>query len=79
MFFRGKSKRRLVKGAEFRRKCGHDWEEQATIVWVGEDRTGIPHVKFRLTGPGNYASAETRLLACTVFEQQYKPAVQRHA
>ena len=79
MFFSGKNKRRLVKGAEFRRKRGHDWVEQATIVWVGEDRTGIPHVKFRLTGPGGNTSAETRLLACTAFEQQFKPAALRHA
>ena len=65
---------RVEKGAEFKRWRGHDWVERAVVLWVGQDRTGIPHVKFRLTGPGIAARSETRVLAREVFEKEYRPA-----
>jgi hypothetical protein len=61
-------------GETYERNCAHNMIERATIIWVGEDCFGIPHVRYRVTIPGLDSSDDLRVLARDVFQQRYRLA-----
>ena len=74
MFFkRRRSASSVAEGARFERLREHNIVEQATVVWVGEDPFGIPHVRFKLKVPAIDDAGETRILAVNAFTELYRP------
>ena len=67
-------------GAFYRRGVGGSMSEIAEVVAVGQDRMGIPHVRFNTyLMRGHYATpstSEQRTLALESFCARYKERVQ---
>lgn len=72
----------IVEGALFRRGVGGAMSEIAEVVEIGQDRMGIPHVRFKtLLMRGGYATSnpEQRTLALESFCARYKERVMAEA
>jgi hypothetical protein len=61
----------LEKGAFYQRQRSYDLVEQAVVQWIGEDATGIPHVKYFSRILGLDDEPDTRFLAQSEFIRQY--------
>ena len=69
----------IAEGAVFRRALAGSMSEIAEVVEIGQDRMGIPHVRFNTyLMRGSYASpnSEQRTLALDSFCARYKERVQ---
>lgn len=70
----------ILEGALFRRGMGGSMSEIAEVVEVGQDRMGIPHVRFYThLVRGSYTSSaldsEQRTLALDSFCARYKERI----
>ena len=63
----------IASGATFRAAFGLI-EERAEVLSVGNDRAGIPHVRFQLEVKrgSSTANIERRTLALTCFRDRYR-------
>ena len=74
MFGRRASPLGVANGDVFRRTNGIRVFETAEVVCVSDDRTGIPHVRFRLRvgrADSPMIQAEERTLALSAFLQHF--------
>ena len=68
----------IAEGAVFRRALAGSMSEIAEVVEIGQDRMGIPHVRFNAhLVRGSYAAAspEQRTLALESFCARYKERI----
>ena len=68
----------IEEGALFRRGVGGSMCEIAEVVEIGQDRMGIPHVRFNThLMRGNYPArdSEQRTLALDTFCSRYKERI----
>lgn len=68
---RRQSGREIAEGAVFERARANNVVERATVVWIGKDHAGIPHVRFLVSFSGHDDSLDTRMLALAEFKQHY--------
>ncbi len=65
----------IETGAMFRRGVGGSMTEIVEVVEVGQDRMGIPHVRFNahlMRGSYEASGAEQRTLSLDSFSARYK-------
>lgn len=73
LFKRTDRDKSLATGAVFERQREYNLKEVATVVWVGNDPFGIPHVRFSLIVPGFDDAPDIRVLSASVFRERYRP------
>ena len=73
MLFKAAKTIPLEKGAAYQRRRNYDLIERAVVEWVGEDATGIPHVRYVSNILGSSDKSDTRFLAQSEFIKQYAP------
>jgi hypothetical protein len=61
-------------GAIYERILQENIKERAQVTWIGNDSTGIPHVRFDVVIPGIDESRDARLLAMATFQERYAQA-----
>ena len=69
----------IIEGALFRRGMGGSMSEIVEVVEIGQDRMGIPHVRFNThLMRGSYSSQdfEQRTLALDSFCARYKERIE---
>lgn len=68
----------IVEGAFYRRSVGGAMSEIAEVVEIGQDRMGIPHVRFKthmMRGSYETSASEQRTLGLESFCARYKERV----
>jgi hypothetical protein len=73
-----KGESEIVEGALYRRGMGGSMSEIAEVLEVGQDRMGIPHVRFNthlMRGSYSTQDSEQRTLALDSFCQRYKERI----
>lgn len=73
MFKRASKDKSLTAGAVYERDRDYNLRERATILWIGKDYFGIPHVRFSLIVPGFDDAPDLRVLSASVFQERYRP------
>jgi len=69
----------ITEGALYRRGMGGSMSEIVEVIEIGQDKMGIPHVRFNThLMRGNYGSqdSEMRTLALDSFCARYKERIQ---
>lgn len=79
LFRRADRDKSLATGAVYERDREFNLTELATVVWVGNDPFGIPHVRFSVTVPGFDEAPDIRVLSATVFRERYRLSAQASA
>lgn len=74
LFKRRADWRRIVEGAVFERRLPHNYVERATVMSIGHDPFGIPHIRFKVCQRGADAAADMRVLAAQTFAERYMDA-----
>jgi hypothetical protein len=66
----------MDRGASFRRSRPFDLEETASVISVGSDLQGVPHVRFnvKIAGP-HVVLEEQRTLSLESFRNLYRERV----
>lgn len=70
-FWRAEKKPHIAIGLVYERNLKDNIMERAEITWLGDDRVGIPHVRFDVIIPGIDECRDARLLAVKIFAARY--------
>ena len=64
----------IKEGARYRRSAGGSVTETAEVIEIGQDKMGIPHVRFqlRVACGSTGAALEQRTLALDTFYSRYR-------
>ncbi len=71
LFFKINKQNEIVTGAEYQRCREYNLVERAIVQWVGDDTTGIPHVRYSCKIDGMRDGSDTRFLAKSEFARQF--------